>query len=305
MNLVQNDGLTLEQAVSVNPYTPDTPVRERQLFFGREELVEYVRSLVLGDTVRRPLLLHGDAGMGKTSVLIQVETGILDPLAVAVRVDLSLLSRKSLPAFIWDMATSANQSLRRQRRFWLEPGRLDRVAFLEDPGYALDDHLIRPLLDKAALPLLLLLDRADVLVGAAGSEPVAKPFLDCLHDLSQRHQSLHLILAVDGPTLPLLSYLGNPHYYQLGPLSYEATAALIREPAPYHIFDNVCQLIWQATNGHPGHVQQVCHALFNWRQERGLRQIMVVDVMEVLRQELTHLYLPLASNQRMIPYHQP
>jgi hypothetical protein len=67
----------------------------------------------------------------------------------------------------------------------------------------------------------------------------------------------------------------------------------------------VCRLIWQTTNGHPCHLQQVCHALFIRRQQRGLRQIMLVDVREVLRRELPHLHLPPAPNQRMILHHQP
>jgi hypothetical protein len=288
-----------------NPYTPHTPVNEAHLFFGREELIRYARSLVLGGAPPRPLVLHGEAGMGKTSVLKQLEAGRMEPEALAVMVDLSLLNRSNLPAFIWDLAAAVNQSLRRRRLFWLEAERLNRAAFLEDAAYAFGYHVIRPLLEKAAVPLLLLLDRVDVLAAAVDGEPVVEPFLQYLRDLCLKQPLLHLVLALNGPTLPSLAHLGNPHYRQLGPLAYEAAAALIREPAPYHVFDDVCRLIWQTTNGHPCRLQQVCHALFNRRQQRGLRQIMLLDVREVLRRELPHLHLPPASDQRMIPPHQP
>lgn len=290
MYLAQTDSSQAAQAAIENPYTPHVPVNEQGLFFGREELLQYVRSLVSGDSVRRPLVLHGEAGMGKTSLLKQIELGILGPAAIAIMVDLSLLSRSNLPAFVWDVATAANQSLRRRRLFWLEPDRLNRAAFLEDPCYALDHYFVRPLSQKAAVPLLLLLDRVDVLADPAERELVVAPYLHCLHSLSQGHPSLHLILALDGPTLPFLSQLGNPHYHRLDHLSYEATAALSREPAPYHVFEDVCRLIWQVSEGHPCQVQQVCHALFNRWQQRCLRQIMMVDVFEVVRRELPHLY---------------
>ena len=57
-----------------NPYVPGTPLRRNsQLFFGREELFEFIREATLATAGRNVLMLVGQRRTGKTSALLRIQ----------------------------------------------------------------------------------------------------------------------------------------------------------------------------------------------------------------------------------------
>ncbi|MGB9300556.1 MAG: hypothetical protein WCD51_08175, partial [Anaerolineae bacterium] len=56
----------------INPYIAGAPVTEKTMFFGRQDVFEWVQRSLTGKFVNHILVIHGQRRIGKTSVLKQI-----------------------------------------------------------------------------------------------------------------------------------------------------------------------------------------------------------------------------------------
>ena len=58
----------------LNPYIAGAPVTEASMFFGRQDVFDWIERSLAGKYVDHILVVHGQRRVGKTSVLKQILT---------------------------------------------------------------------------------------------------------------------------------------------------------------------------------------------------------------------------------------
>lgn len=279
-----------------NPYVVGRPLTgaSAALYFGREEVFDWLAENLSGAGQPNALLLYGRRRIGKTSTLYQLVEGERGralrhdrarPL-VAAYIDLQRLAGR--PTDEW-LRLLARDICRRVGTSGLErsvpdsglPGETAYAAFdrcldrLEQttPGdslilLAVDEFeqiqsgITAGTLDAAVLPFLRsqIQHRRRVAFLISGAHGLLDPFWRPITDLTARHE--------------------------LGPLTPPQAEALIRQPVAGSLVygDAAVAAIWQATGGHPFHIQTLCHRLVSLMNRRGQAEIAVEDVAHVVAQ---------------------
>ena len=121
----------MEQAPPVaNPYVVGSPVTHSAMFFGRQDVFDFVRQTLVGRHQDNAIVLYGQRRTGKTSVLYQMRNH-LDPWYMPILIDLQGFSLNSLASFFLELATTIQRQLRRDWDVRLP--RLEPAAFAENP----------------------------------------------------------------------------------------------------------------------------------------------------------------------------
>ena len=98
-----------------NPYVAGSPVSRPEMFFGREDVFEFVRGALVGQHQDNVIVLYGKRRTGKTSVLYQMHRNI-DPRYLPILVDLQAMTMDSLSGFLWELASTIRRALRREHQ---------------------------------------------------------------------------------------------------------------------------------------------------------------------------------------------
>src|SRR5881409_2792815 len=78
--------------ISPNPFIVGNPVRDREMFFGREAEFDDVRRLCQGASRGGLLVFCGERRSGKTSILFQFTDGRLGPDFIPVLIDMQSMA---------------------------------------------------------------------------------------------------------------------------------------------------------------------------------------------------------------------
>ena len=113
-----------------NPYVAGSPLSRPEMFFGREDVFEFIRQALVGQHQDNIIVLYGKRRTGKTSVLYQMRRHI-DPMYIPVLIDLQGLTMDGLSGFYWELAATVRRVLRREHDVDLP--RLSREEFQQDP----------------------------------------------------------------------------------------------------------------------------------------------------------------------------
>ncbi len=260
----------------LNPYIVGTPIPSQELFYGREELLSFVRD-TLNPPKQRVVVFYGQRRIGKTSVLYELARrlhGEFHP----VYFDLMGQANRPLVQALHEIATQVADSLD------------------EEPPPSFTDPLqFRDFLEKicAIIPdgthLLLLLDEFDdlsdqeIIPGAA-----AQTLFDYLRDLLNTDLHVAFIFVV-GRRLTELpenfkSILKQAPQRRIAFLSEDETHELVVQPAKEMLdyTPEAVDAIYRLTSGHPYFTQLICFELFRKLQKRDDKTVMEADVTAVL-----------------------
>ena len=108
----------------VNPYIAGSPVTGPEMFFGRQDVFDFVRQTLTGKHRDQVIVLYGRRRTGKTSVLYQMRRHLSERY-LCIFVDLHGLALDSLDGFLWELANHIRRSLRRE--YQIELPRLDKA----------------------------------------------------------------------------------------------------------------------------------------------------------------------------------
>ncbi|MCI0579555.1 MAG: SUMF1/EgtB/PvdO family nonheme iron enzyme [Chloroflexi bacterium] len=281
-----------------NPYTINGPVVDQDLFFGRQQFFAWLQEHL---EQSRLLVLHGNRGMGKTSILCQLEAGRLEPGIVAVTVDAATLTGDTLSGFMWQLGQQMSQGLSQQG---VVVPLLDKDGFIATPRRAFNNQLLSPLLKHLENRCLLLaFDNMDEFIRQVQERFFEQTILSHLYHLLQEYDQLIYLFALESnpAALPfdVLAPFQLNHFYQLDALDREDALDLMRRPAPYRVFTEVSDYVLDITGGHPADVQRICHALYERAQQSNLTQVTLADVFTVLQTSLreSDFYTPVYRRQ--------
>ncbi len=271
----------------VNPYIAGAPVTAAKMFFGRDDIFDWIERSLAGQFVDHLLVVHGQRRVGKTSVLKQLAYR-LPPRYIPVFFDLQGRTHTTLDRFLWWLAREIVRVLKQDRGIVLPAP--EREAFAADPEF-LETHFL-PQLESllADHTLLLTIDEFDTLEEPDVRATLARPLIDYLRRLMGRPQ-LTFIFSIGSAGRKLenmqaayTEFFKAALYKKISFLEREQTHRLITRPVEgvLEYAPAAIARIYQITSGHPYFTQLVCYELFSRCQQTGQRQIAEADVTTVL-----------------------
>ncbi|MBP6786315.1 MAG: hypothetical protein KA170_01900 [Candidatus Promineofilum sp.] len=273
----------------INPYIAGNPVTGQEMFFGREDIFEFIRQTLTGKHRDQVIVLYGQRRTGKTSILYQLHRR-LDPRYLCIFVDLHGLLMESEGAFLWELASQIRRILGRDYGIVLPTP--DRGAFETDPrSFFANDFLDQVWQAIGDHHVLLMIDEAVRLQEQVLAGKLDKSIFEFLRFLMQHYERLNFLFSL-GSGLEQMekeySFLFNVALYKkISFLEREAAVDLITQPVrdQYTVAPDAIDRILQITACHPYYTQLLCHSLFNrWRQKSGAT--VTTDDVEAVMEEV-------------------
>ena len=271
----------------INPYIAGAPVTEARMFFGREDVFQWIENSIAGQYADHILVIHGQRRVGKTSVLKQLGNR-LPKRYIPVFFDLQGRTHTTLDRFLWWLAREIVRVLKQERG--IEVPLPEKDAFAADIEYF--EHRFLPDL-KPALgndTLLLTFDEFDNLEESEVKEELARPLTDYLRRL-MGNGGLNFIFSIGSSGRKLenmqaayTEFFKTALYKKISFLNEDQTRNLITRPIENIIeYDKrAVTRIYQLAGGHPYFTQLTCHELFAKCQQSEERIIKEADVEAIL-----------------------
>ena len=268
-----------------NPYSPGMPLRHNsQVFYGREDLFEFIRENTGSGSQRNVLILIGQRRTGKTSVLLQLDRHISkDQFPIYVDCQ-SLGVSPGMPAFFHDLAWTVAESLAAKDLDISVPKPSDWQI---DPAGKFQREFIpevqKLLPDKTKL--LLVFDEFEAFENLVRDDILPKTLFTFLRHMMQHNEGMGFVFAgthrLEEMGSDYWSVLFNIALYKhIGYLSEDAAKRLIRDPvSPHIIYDDLAiNKIMRVTSGHPYFLQLVCYSLVNRANNQRKAYVTISDV---------------------------
>ncbi len=268
-----------------NPYLPGTPLRkDSSLFFGREELFDFIAEHAGMQSQRNVFMLVGQRRTGKTSLLLRLED-YLPPQLLPVYIDCQSLGvSPGMPAllqeFAWHIADALNAKgididVPEFDEWQADPTRVFQREFLPT---------VRQLLPADTI-LLLVFDEFEAFESMVADGILPRTFFPYMRHLMQHSMGLGFVFVgtrrLEEMSADYWSVLFNIALYRkIDFLSEEAASKLICEPvAPHIIYDDLAiDKILRVTAGHPYFLQLVCYTLVKRANQQKTGYVTISDV---------------------------
>jgi photosystem II stability/assembly factor-like uncharacterized protein/tetratricopeptide (TPR) repeat protein len=271
----------------INPYIAGAPVTETRMFFGRDDVFDWIQNSLSGRYADHILVIHGQRRVGKTSVLKQLGNRLPEKY-IPVFFDLQGRTHTTLDRFLWWLAREIVRVLKQERDIAVPVPEKDSFAadleyfetrFLPDLRPHIGDHT-----------LLLTFDEFDNLEESEIKEELARPLIDHLRRL-MGEQGISFIFSIGSSGRKLenmqasyTEFFKTALYKKISFLSSEQTAGLITRPVEglLEYEHKAVERIFDITSGHPYFTQLTCHELFSLCQRTGELHIRESDVEAIL-----------------------
>lgn len=276
-----------------NPYIPGSPLRrDSALFYGRQEIFNFIAANVGLQTQRNVLILVGQRRTGKTSALLQLEHHLPDTL-LPVYIDCQSLGvSPGLSSLFNELAWLIADALSNHHLDVVVP---EPDAWLADPALLFQRHFLPHA--RALLPpdstLLLVFDEFESLQSLVEDGLLPASFFPYLRHLMQHSEGLGFIFVgthrLEEMSADYWSVLFNIALYEkIGYLSRGSALRLITEPvAPTLLYDDLAlDKILRVTAGHPYFLQLVCYTLVKRANTQRSGYVTISDVNAALDEML-------------------
>jgi tetratricopeptide (TPR) repeat protein len=264
-----------------NPYIIGRPIYEPELFFGREDLFNFIQDNLNKRT--QVILLHGQRRIGKSSVLSQISNFVRLEQFVFVLLSLEGKSQKPLKEVLHDLARDIIDHLDLSQNQVILPAKTD----LEKDALVFCNNFL-PQVYRAidGKNLVLLLDEFDVL-GDYSQDSAAAHFFPYLQSVIYPDKKLFIIPVVgrrldDMPNL--LSLFRQAPNQEIGLLDRNSAERLITKPAEgvLKYQPEAIDAILELSAGHPYFTQVLCFAVFSQAREEQRWQVNQADVYSIV-----------------------
>jgi tetratricopeptide (TPR) repeat protein len=271
----------------LNPYIAGAPVTDARMFFGREDVFDWIERSLAGRYADHILVIHGQRRVGKTSVLKQLPNRLPERY-IPVFFDLQGRTHTTLDRFLWWLAREVVRTLKQDRGAVVPVPEKD--PFSQDPEYLEGQFLpgLEPHLRDHIL--LLTFDEFDNLEEAEIRETLGRPLVEYLRRL-MGNPRLNFIFSIGSSGRKLenmqasyTEFFKAALYKKVSFLDEEDAFALITRPVGGVLEYDPASVrrIYAIASGHPYFTQLLCHELFSQCQKTGARRISENDVRAVL-----------------------
>jgi outer membrane protein assembly factor BamB/AAA+ ATPase superfamily predicted ATPase len=249
-----------------NPYTSGTPVHDADMFYGREDDLQFLKENLTNTSNNIVVVLYGQRRSGKTSLLYQlVNTPLLEP-HIPIYIDMQNEAYKiTASTLLRSMAFAIHRELKRRNIVMERPGIKD---FDVDPTFSfnlfLDDA--EALLGKRKL--VILIDEFEVLEQKVKEHALDPEIFEYFRSLMQHRHRVNFLVAgthsIEQLTADYWSVFFNiARHHRLRRLSADAAAQLIVQPVKGYLeYDSFAvRKIRQLTADQPYLIHLVCRSL--------------------------------------------
>lgn len=271
----------------LNPYIAGAPVVEPSMFFGRQDVFDWIEQNLSGRFVNHILVIHGQRRVGKTSVIKQIPNHLPSHF-IQVFFDLQGRTHTSLDRFQWWLAREICRCVNQARGQSIPIP--DHSLFAQDGEYLANIFLPEVLSGLGESILLLTFDEFDTLSEPEIQLSLTRPliaYLRRMFDLS----NLNFIFSIGSSGHKLenmqasyTEFFKTALYRKISFLKQDDCSQLITRPVEGMLsYEPIAvERIYAITSGHPYFTQLICHELFSLSQKTGRRTITHEDVESVL-----------------------
>ncbi|NEP81285.1 MAG: NACHT domain-containing protein [Okeania sp. SIO3B3] len=266
-----------------NPYIIGRPIYEKELFFGRDNLFNFIGANLNNDA--KVILLQGQRRIGKSSVLHQIPNFLGGDKFVFVYFDLQDKANLTLAEVLEKLATEIIINLPLKSDNIKLPLKTDLEENTEIFSQFFLPQVFQNLGDKN---LVLLLDEFDVLSNYNPASAI-RHFFPYLQSIISNHQQFFIIPVV-GRRLDemenLLNLFRKAPNQKIDLLDEESATQLITKPAEgvLEYEEDAIAAILELSAGHPYFTQVICFQIFqqaeaeeNWQVKSADVDKMIVD----------------------------
>ena len=249
------------QPISPNPYIVGNPVRTREMFFGRAEDFQFIRTKLEGQRQGGVILLCGERRAGKTSILYQILNRRLGPDLLPVFLDMQELVVQNDREFVNGLAIRVGRGLDEQEMPAVAPLTCGVEDYLQLA--ALFDQIMGVIGNRR---LLLLFDEYELIGEKIRDGRLSPDVGNYLNAMLEKHPRLNMVFTGSRPldAEPAFSrLLGKSSYREISFLALSDAVNLICSPLQGRVsFDRqaISDLLL-LTSGHPFFVQLLCQLL--------------------------------------------
>lgn len=269
-----------------NPFTPNTPAFGRS-FVGRQDVIAWVRQYIYDEKTQSPLIVRGNAKMGKTSLLKQIAAGAVNPTLQTVYIDLAEWTGHGLADFLHFTAGKVGAEIQNQLNSELTPLAVPALAeFAREPEKVFEQWVFSTLVDWLNGRLLLLLfDNLHVMLGQMTLGVLPENSFDVLINATGKPDTIFTLFALNHTAAAVpterIQALNQYPMQELTALTQNDAKELIAKGAVQTVVNDVVTFMFEQTNGHPQALQKLCYHLFLHQQSYNLHQLTVADVTAV------------------------
>ncbi len=270
-----------------NPYVAGKPIKSSQMFFGRQDLLDYLR-LNLSGHADNIIVLHGERRSGKSSIVYQLlNTPILAP-HIPILIDMQGLMDVDTSAFFYRLARRIFQGLQKED---VKAERFQISDFAYNPTIVFDDFLDEVERELGGRKIILMFDEFELLEQKVRSGKISQDLFGYIRSLMQHRTQINFIFT-GTHTLQLLSrdywsiFFNIALHRKISFLDKEAGTDLITKPvAGQFEYDPLAvEKIHQLTAAHPYFIQLICHSLVNHCNHKKMNYVTITDVNTVLKE---------------------
>jgi len=271
----------------LNPYIAGAPVVEPSMFFGRQDVFDWIEQNLSGRYVNHILVIHGQRRVGKTSVLKQIPNHLTLQF-IQVFFDLQGRTHTSLDRFQWWLAREICRAINQARGQSIPIP--NHELFAQDGEYLASTFLPEILSKLGESILLLTFDEFDTLSEPEIQQSLTRPLISYLRRMFDL-PSLNFIFSIGSSGHKLenmqasyTEFFKTALYRKISFLKQEDCSQLITHPVAGMLTyePTAVERIYAITSGHPYFTQLICHELFSLSQKTGRRTIAWEDVESVL-----------------------
>lgn len=284
------------RARPVNPYIAGAPVSGAEMFYGRDDVFEFIRNKLIGQHRDTPIVLKGERRAGKTSVLYQVRRH-LDPSYRCLSIDVHGLSLAGIGDLLHQIASAVSDGLHSD--YGLEVAPPDRSAFETDARSAFESDFLPAVLTALGEDhLVLMLDEVSRLDDEIRAGRLDREIFSYLRHLMQNYPRLNFIFSLGSGLEEMRKdyafLFSATMYHRISFLTETAARKLITEPVRerFEVAPDAVNAILRVTSGHPYYTQLVCHSLFDRWASGPPRPVMTAEDVEAVLAEAIELGSP-------------
>jgi len=272
--------------IEPNPYIVGNPIRDRSMFFGRQEELRFLHDRLDTDG-REMIVLCGGRRCGKTSILLQVLDGRLGDRFLPVLIDMQQMAELRSDGDLW-------RAMARRIRERMEEVGLSSEGLAPPASDDPEPHAaFRRFLEEVGRrlgrrKLVLLVDEYELIEehihhGTLSNDVplVLSAILDSTLPLSFLFTGSRRVQERDPAVWSRL--MGKALHRRISFLALGDAERLVREPVRGRMqyTDDAVRAILRLTAGHPFYTQVVCQALVDRMNERRSVVVEAADVDEV------------------------
>jgi hypothetical protein len=268
-----------------NPYIVGNPVKDRKMFFGREDDFAYIQKKVGGAEKGGLLVLCGSRRSGKTSILFQVLNGRLGPDFFPVLIDMQAMAVENDLDFLIKVGQGivdaiGDPEISLEKHFLGQPAESSFAKF--------EKFIVRINERLKGKKLVLLFDEYEIFESHIEKKLISTAVLNLLANWIEYQEGAFVVFTgsdrLDERTAPYWSgFLTKALYRGVSYLSKRDTLRLIQEPVEgvVRYAEGVPDQIYALTAGQAFYTQVYCQVLVDHLNERREYDVTAEDLQQV------------------------